>query len=51
MRYVSAKEGAKNPLFNLVGELSVDMTQQEKMDSLLMKNLETITQPETIWTR
>lgn len=40
--YVVAKEGV-NFLFNMVGEVIIDTTQQGKMDSRLMRNIETLT--------
>lgn len=44
VRYDAAKEDVMNHLFNLVGKVIVEIIQQRKMNSLLMWNIESLTQ-------
>lgn len=44
--YIAAKEGVNNLLFNVVGEVIVEIIQQGKMDSLMMGNIYTLSQLE-----
>lgn len=48
--YDARMEWAKTPLFNLVGEFIVEISQQENMDSLLIRDIEELTESDMVWT-
>lgn len=46
--YEATETRVRTLLFNLVGEVIVDTIQKGKMDSLLMRNIDTLTQSERL---
>lgn len=46
VKYDAAKEGVKNPLPIALGKVIADFTEQEKMNSVPKRNIETLLQSE-----